>query len=564
MNRSHLINSARHSNHARHPELGETRLLERPRGEGGKSPKLSLSSLAGSLTAFGMTLPRLIVLLSLCALFLPCVNAGNDSASSQNAVDTAQEIRLTIPECITRALAKNLDISIQRIAPQLAATQTYSARGIFDPALGLQAQYGMGTYQSSSTSTGSFDAQTSNYQFGLTQLTPAGTQFSLTANSSSSQNNLGYLFAEYSTFAGLNVTQPLLRGFGTDVTQTQIRIARRGEAAADAGFEGQVEQIISNVVSAYYELIYARDNLVSQQTSLDLAQNLLDDNKVRVRIGVMTPLDISQATSEVATRRDGVLQARQSLREQENTLKALISDDFAAMVGQSLVPVDRPAEDLTAKPPLSSMAAALKNRADYRQAIEIAEQSKIQLVFSKNQVLPQLNLNASYGYGGLGTNLGNSISRVTGGDYPQWYVGVTVQYPLGNHQAVGQRNAAQLQKAQRLLELKKLEQNILVQVNNAANRVMTNQERVGVSRTATAYAKDALKAEQKKLSAGSTTTYTVLQMQRDVAQAETNELRAIADLHVSEVQLYLVEGMTLNVYHVMLDKPLKPEKAAGK
>ena len=487
-------------------------------------------------------------------LFLSPANAGNNG----------QDIRLTIPDCITRALAKNLDISIQSIAPKIAATQTYSARGIFDPALGLQAQYGRGTYQLSSTSTASFDALTSNYQFGVSQLTPAGTQFSLAANSSSSQNNLGFLFAEYSSFAGLNVTQPLLRGFGTDITQAQIRIARRGEAAADAGFTGQVEQIISNVVSAYYELIYARDNLVSQQTSLDLAQNLLDDNKIRVRIGVMTPLDISQATSEVATRREGVLQARQSLSEQENTLKQLISDDFASMIGQKLVPIDRPAEDLTAKPPLSSMAAALKNRPDYRQAIEFAEQSKIQLVFSKNQVLPQLNVNASYGYGGLGTDLQNSLSRVTSTSYPQWYVGVNVQYPIGNHQAVGQREAAQLQKAQRLLELKKLEQNILVQVNNAANRVMTNQERVTVSRTATAYAKDALKAEQKKLSAGSTTTYTVLQMQRDVAQAETNELRAIADLHVSEVQLYLVEGLTLNVYHVALDKSSKPVKSAGK
>jgi len=506
-----------------------------------------------------------LIVLSVSLMFFTRIKAGAPSTSDPEPQPgktdgSEQSIFLTIPECISRALSKNLDISIQRIAPKIAATQTLSARGIFDPALQLQVQYGMGNYQDSPTSTSTFTAQTSNYQLGLTQLTPLGTQFSVNGSSSSSQNDLGYIFAEYSSLASLNVTQPLLRGFGTDITMAQIRIARRGEAAADAGFTSQVEQIISNVVSAYYELIYARDNLTSQQTSLDLAQNLLDDNKTRVRIGVMTPLDISQATSEVATRRDAVLQARQSLSEQENALKTLITDDFAAMVGQNLVPVDRPAEDLSARPPLSSMAAALKNRPDYRQAIEVAEQSRIQLVFSRNQVLPQLNLNASYGYGGLGTTLGESLSSVTSASYPQWYVGVSVQYPFGNHQAIGQRDAAQLQKAQRLLELKKLEQSILVQVNNAANRVMTNQQRVGVSRTATAYAKDALKAEQKKLSAGSTTTYTVLQMQRDVAQAETNELQAIADLHVSEVELYRVEGTTLDVYHVVLDHPSSRRK----
>jgi outer membrane protein TolC len=376
----------------------------------------------------------------------------------------------------------------------------------------------------------------------------------LNVNSSSTQDNFNYVYSEYTSFSGFNLTQPLLKGFGTDITEAQIRIARHGQASADAEFQVQVEQIISNVVSAYYELIYAQDSLASEETSLDLAQKLLDDNKIRVRIGTMTPLDISQAAADAATRRDAVLQVRQTLSEQENALKRLISDDFAGMVGQKIIPVDRPVEDLTSKPLLADMTAALENRPDYREAIEQAEQKKIQLVFNQNQILPQLNLNASYGYGGLGTNLGTSFNNVTSADYPQWYVGMSVQVPFGDRQAIGQRDVARLQKAETLLQLKKLEQDILVQVNNAANRVKTNQERVSVSRTATESAKDALEAEQEKLGAGTTTTYTVLQMQRDVTLAETTELRAVADLHESEVELFRVEGLTLKVYHVVLDQ----------
>lgn len=467
------------------------------------------------------------------------------------------ELLLTIPDCIRRALLKNLDISIQRIAPQIASAQTLSARGIFDPNLQLQIQYGTSANQiDANTDTVSY-TQTSLNQLSLSQLTPLGTQLSLNVNSASTQTSFNGAFAQYSSVSGLSLTQPLLRGFGTDITEAQIRISLHGEASADAEFQLQLEQIISTVVSAYYEMLYARDNLKAQETSLDLAQHLLEDNQLRVKIGTMTPLDISQATAAAASRRDSVLQARQTLSEEENALKRLISDDFAAMAGKKIVPMDKPSEDLTSKPALRDMAAALENRPDYREAIEQAEQKKIQLVFSQNQILPQLNLNASYGYGGLGTNFGDSIVRLTRANAPQWFVGMSMQVPIGDRTAVGQRNTARLQKAEALLQLKKLEQDILVQVNNASNRVKTNQERVGVSRTASEYAENALVAEQKKLNAGTTTTFTVLQMQRDVTIAKTNELRAVADLHESEVDLFRVEGITLKVYHVVLDHPAK-------
>ena len=473
-------------------------------------------------------------------------------------------LSLTMADCITRALSKNLDISIQRITPMIAASQTLSARGIYDPNLQLQAQYGASEYQTSFNTLSSTSTQSSSYSGSLSQLTPIGTQLSFIVNSASTQDNVSYLGAEYTSFSGVNVTQPLLRNFGSDVTEAQIRIALRGEAAAGAEFLSQVQQIISNVASAYYELMYARDSLATQEKSLSLAQELLDDNKIRFKIGTMTPLDVSQASAEVATRRSAVLQARQALTEQENTLKRLITDDFVSMADQRIIPLDQPAVDLQGKPALEDMQAALRNRPDYREAIERAEQSKIQLVYNQNQVLPQLNLNASYGFGGLGTNLTQSFNTVTSTDYPQWYVGFSVQVPIGNRAAEGQRDAAKLQKLQALLQIKKLEQDILVQVNNASTQVKTNQERVGVSSTATAYSKDALDAEQHKLTAGATTTYTVLQMQRDLAQAETDELRAIADLRISQVELYRVEGLTLRVYHVVLDSNSAAQNAIPK
>ena len=190
----------------------------------------------------------MLVLLLLCPSL---AIAGTPSVPAAKADGSARDISLSITDCITSALAKNLDISIDRIAPQLAQAQTLSARGIFDPALQLQLQYGAAIYQLSSTSTQGYSTQTSNYGLSLTQLTPFGTQFSLNVNSSSSQESLGILFAEYSSLANVNVTQPLLRGFGTDITQAQIRNARIGESVADAQYLSQLEQIISNVVSAY-------------------------------------------------------------------------------------------------------------------------------------------------------------------------------------------------------------------------------------------------------------------------------------------------------------------------
>jgi outer membrane protein TolC len=493
--------------------------------------------------------------------FLPLAlsTATAEAPDGAGGNNEASELYLTISDCISRALLKNLDISIQRIGPQVAATQTLSAHGIYDPVLILQGQYGASQEQIVFTSDAATNTQSSSSQLSLSQLTALGTQLSLNGNYSSTQTdipaNLIFAYPEYTSLASFSLTQPLLKGFGTNITEAQIRIARHGEAVANAEFQLQVEQIISNVVTAYYEMLYARDNLASLEASVALARQFLDDNQARARIGTMTPLDISQAASDAASRQDAVLQARQTLSEQENALKRLISDDFAGMVAQEIVLLDKPAENLNSQPPLREMATALENRPDYREAIARAEQSKIQLVFSQNQVLPQLNLNASYGFGGLGTTFGNSFSRVTSTGYPQWFVGMSMQFPIGDRTAVGQLNAARLQKAQTLLQLKKLEQDILLQVNNAANRVKTNQDRVGVSRTAAKFAGDALAAEQEKLRAGTSTTYTVLQMQRDLALAETNELRALADLHESQVELFRVEGLTLKVYHVALDRP---------
>jgi outer membrane protein TolC len=477
------------------------------------------------------------------------------SAFSVESSDDSQQLRLRLSDCIGRALGKNIDISIQRIGPQVASAEVLSARGIYDLNLQAQVQYGASQYQTSFDTVSSSTTRSGSYAMTVSQLTPLGSTVGLTMNTSSSQNNLAFVSNEYTSFSGATFSQPLLKGFGSDITEAQIHITRVGQSMADAAFETQVEQIISDVASAYYDLLYQQNNLASQEKSLSLAQQLLDDNKVRLRIGTMTPLDVSQANAEVASRRDSVLQARQSLLEQENVLKRLISDDFAAMVGQHIVPAEAPPVDLKSKPPLADMTAALQNRPDYREALDQAKQRDIQLVFDQNQVLPQLNLNASYGYAGIGTNLMSSLNTVTSTQYPQWYVGFSVQVPWQNRNAKGQLENAKLQKLQAILQIKKLEQDILVQVNNASTRLGTNQQRVSVARTALAYSRDALDAEQRKLGAGTSTTYTVLQMQRDLQQAETSELQAIADVQKAQVELYRVEGLTLRAYHVVLDHP---------
>jgi outer membrane protein TolC len=222
--------------------------------------------------------------------------------------------------------------------------------------------------------------------------------------------------------------------------------------------------------------------------------------------------------------------------------------------GVTLLPAVHPPVENVPLDARASIMTAFDSRPDYRQARHEIEQRGIQLAFNRNQLWPQVDLEASYGLNGRGGSFDQFADDVGSGDNPQWTVGVVVRIPLGNRQARADYQTALLEEERALLELKRLEQQIIVEVDNAAGAVVTNRKRVDATAAAVRLAEESLRAEIERLKNGLSTSLLVLQAQSALADARAAAIRARADYNKSIVELQRAAGTTLQKHGIEITK----------
>jgi outer membrane protein TolC len=353
--------------------------------------------------------------------------------------------------------------------------------------------------------------------------------------------------------SSLTLTQPLLKDFGRSNT-VALRVARKDRQIAIEQTAGRVMDIVSDVSRAYYELIFAIEDHAAKLEDLQRAKALLADNRTRVEIGVMSPLDVTQAEAGAAEREEAVIVAERAIIERENGLKRLVASDVLTIAGVSL----RPAESLPDEPvntdAAQSIRVALAGRPDIKQARHEIERRGLLRSFTRNQSLPEVNLETSYGLNARGDNAREFATNLSARDHPAWSVGLNATVPLGNRQADAAYRIAKLEEERAGLNLRKLEQDIIVAVDNAVGQVQTNAKRVDATRAARRLAEESLAAEEARLRAGASTSFLVLQAQSQLAAARSAEIRAQADYAASLVVLSRVEGTTLDKHHIALDE----------
>jgi outer membrane protein TolC len=232
----------------------------------------------------------------------------------------------------------------------------------------------------------------------------------------------------------------------------------------------------------------------------------------------------------------------------------LISQDVGEFQGASLVPVDYPVVEMVDTDVARSIRTALEMRPDYIRAKLTVESQNIQVKYSRNQLWPRIDLNGSYGWSGNGNSVNNSYRSLGAPENATWVGGISVAFPLGNRQARAAYQSARLTAEQLLLTLKQLEQQIVVDVDNAVGRVQTNLKSVEAAAAARRLSDESLKAEKTKLRAGTSTTFLVLQAQSQLAAARSAEIRARADYAESLVTLAQQEGTTLQKNNIVLDE----------
>lgn len=492
-----------------------------------------------------------------------------DAVARFDAASAAPEIRaatgtqpvgireLRLSDAVELALRQNLDIAVERLTPQAADFQIAGLRNGFRPlassTVGLRAQVNPPTNLLNGGQRVTND--TATYNFGVTQEVPwGGGNFSLVFNN----NRL----ATSNTFANFNPTftstltatyvQPLLRDFRIDTLRQQLQIARINRDIGEETLRATIAQTVANVRNAYWDVAFARAAVDVAQRSLELAERLVQDNQARVEVGTLAPLDVVQAEAEAANRRQTLAQVEATLATAQLTLKRLLVTGTAdPLWDQEVRAVDTPQLDV---PPLDvggAVRTALERRTDLAVSRKNLDSNDVNLRFWQNQTRPAVDLQVNYGAQGIGGTqfirsgtggIGSTvIGTIPGGytdalsllgarDFPTWNAAVTMSYPIGGNNADGQYARTRVLRTQQTTRLRALELQVATEVTNAAVQVQANTRRVDASRAARALAERRLEAEQSKFDVGLSTNFFVVQAQRDLADAQNAELRALTDL----------------------------------
>jgi outer membrane protein len=481
-------------------------------------------------------------------------------------------VDLRLDDAVRLALERNLDIAVERLNPQTFDFSLAQIRSNYRPTLtSLFGQQSRTQAPTSQLNGGVLVTnETTTYNGGVSQdiWWGGGSLNVLWNNNRVATNNLFANFnPAFNTNFTASYTQPLLRGFRIDSTRQQLQVTRINRDISEVQLRATITNTLSNVRNAYWDLVYAVQAVEVAQRSLDLANKLVEDNRTRVEIGTMAPIDVVQAEAEAATRRQTLAQVEATWLTAELALKRLIvggteDENWRA----TLHPIDRPGFEAEPIDVEAAVRNALSKRTDLAQAKKQLESNDVSLRFLRNQTLPSVDLIATYGLQGLGgrqairqgSGVGATIAGyVPGGyldalnniisrDYPTWNFQVAVSYPVGGSPADAQYERAKIQHNQSLAQLRALELQVATEVTNAALQVQSNLRRVEAASAARALAQRRLEAETSKFEVGMSTNFFVVQAQRDLADAQNAELRALLDYRKSQVDFDRVQETSLS------------------
>lgn len=491
-------------------------------------------------------------------------------------------IALTLEKAIELALDNNNDIRAARKDSLIARLQIEIAEGAYDPVAAAEAYYERlntptasligGAVNGSVTLTRAFGS------FGIAGLSPwQGGDYSLGFNSSrtTTSNTNAFLNPQYPTTLTLTYTQPLLRGRRIDQPRRQIEITKGNLELSDIQLELEAVSIVSLVESSYWDLTFALRNLQVQTEMLRQAREQFESNRRQVEKGVLAPIELVAANSQVASFEQAVYAAQDAVTRAENSLKILILRDRSAPEWQrSITPVTSPEKRVPSISLETALAEALANRPELRQFDKAAELNRLDERFFRDQAKPRVDLvgsftsqglagtetpaaiNPSTGLsrvppnlvGGYFTSLGNLLAQ----DYPSFRVGLTISFPLRNRAANANLGRVRVE-AERLAEQRAAaEQSIEADVRNTLQSIRSASARLDSAVIARESAEKLYESEERQFRAGTTTFYLVLQRQLDLAAARSRELQARTELNKAVVELNRALGRSLAENNITL------------
>lgn len=519
---------------------------------------------------------RLLFILAL----LPCLIVSGLRAQTFEETLGLQPSYLTMEEALHRVLEKSLDVRIEWLNWAIAEAQTQGAWGKFEPSYFLSSTWRESNLPQNAleyVQTGGFlvpldepnmfKQQSFLTQTGFEGRLPLGTQYRLFASLGEFRNDLNrqrppaIFYPEYGAAVGVTLTQPLLRDFGPSVNLAEVRISRRNEAIADSQWEARLQRSIAEVMLDYYDLIFAMENLEVKREVVLFAQQLVRENQKRLEAGVLSPAEVQEAEVAVAVAREEVIAAMSFAVEKQRRLKSQILGSLEEGAGLIFLPRD-------ALPIISPrtdrqqlLQTALARRPDHRAAIEEAEKQAIVVKYTRNQLLPRLDLQATLSANGLSGDRSGAFQEAFDRQGYDTQVGFQLSIPLGNRTARSSNAVAEHRQQQAILNIARSELNVSVELDTVIAQVKAARARLDTTKESMRLSQRLLETEQKRLGEGLARTFDVLKARNDLADASTRRIAALADYNKAATQLALISGILLERQGIRIDRSRQQPQA---
>ena len=568
------------------------------------------------------------------ALLLTLILAAGITAPDLPAQETAaggpQPLQLSLSDCIQTAFQNNRAIRVQSYGSEIGESDLLFQRAQFDASVTTQAAY-QDMSDPSLIFQGGYDFLRDPNEPDFYYIDPntgrpvptglrdLGRQVTLSSDSTGeyiqsaysdpllgggiwsaslrlerstvTAQNFGFVafaseFPEiYRSRFDLSFAQPLLRNFGKNVNQAAIVVAANDVEADKQTFRSTVQTTLLEVEDAYWTLVYARQDLEVRKEALRLAQELLKLNQIKVQVGTLPPIDITQAEAGVASREEAVIVAQAAIETAEDRLRRVVGmDPQSAEWRRPIVPT----EDLTIieRQPSADdeVKTAIENRADLASARLALNSADVDLSYRRNQLKYSLDFSATYSLQGLAGDtkgitvadpldpnfifkhvapdnspwIGDTLYQVRDREYPTWGAALTLGIPIGNRAAEANYTKSRLQKERAVIAYQSYEQIVMVEVGNAVRSVLTDRKRIQAAEKNRTLQEKKVEAEQKKFENGLSTSFQVLTYQSDLAEARSAENSAKMDYRISLAALDYATGVLDKTCNVRIDSYTRP------
>ncbi|PYS43226.1 MAG: hypothetical protein DMG14_01525 [Acidobacteria bacterium] len=514
--------------------------------------------------------------------------ATTSTASIGQLIRTG-EVPVTLSDVINMMIDNNLDIRSNRFGPRSSYWQSLVFYRALQPSLRFSVNRNHNTTLSTNQVNGTVPNVTqlrTNYSVSYTQALQTGTSLSVdaTMNRVESTSNFNLFNPSYTGQISYTVGQHLLRDRGRLPNMRQILVAQNNEKMSEVAFEIQLTSLLVQAQKSYWDLVLAGQDLGVKQRSLELAQRTLEENKMKVEIGTLAPIDVVQTQADVAARREQLVLSTYNVTSAEDQIKKMTSSDKdPSMFLIKIRAQESPKLPDAVQVPIleEAIKIALENRPEMRQALLDTQNKDIDVRYTRNQKLPSLDVTAGYNQNGAGGtkiersglagnasrvipgSVGDAFGQLFGYNYTGYSFGFSFVLPLSNKSAEADYERALNEQRLSKSKMDVTAQQIALDVRNALTQVEMNRARIETAKTTRELAQQKLEAEQAKFGLGTSTLRFVLEEQRNVAQAESNELQAVVNFTKSLVDLDKSMGLTLSKNNIEIDKTLKGGASAN-